>query len=270
MDNIDFEIIETPVYYGDLKTESESHKAIVRSDNNDLLSIMKNSYKPLYVNQFKEITNRLQKTSGFEFSGYSQFNGGRIILSYLKNNRRVKSINGFEMKDYMTIGSSFDGKTSTFIGASNIMIRCMNVWSQISKTNKFRHTISAESKIEEFLLSIEEYFTMQEKMYEEFDIWNNIKIKSDTVESAIKTIVDWDEEEDNSTKKINKANLLKKCAVEETTVLGDNLFGLFQSFTKYSTHYMNQKNKVFGNIVGSSANFNNKAYDIVKKLEYSL
>ena len=33
------------------------------------------------------------------------------------------------------------------------MIRCMNAFSQISKTNKFRHTISAESKIEEFELN---------------------------------------------------------------------------------------------------------------------
>jgi hypothetical protein len=268
--DLEFEVIESPVYYGDLQTESNNYKSLIRSDNNELLSIMKSSYKPLYVRDFKQMTNRLQKASGFEFEGYSEFDGGRVILGYLKNNQQINKMAGFDVKDYLVVGSSFNGKTSTFIGSSSIVIRCMNAFSRISKDNKFKHTISAESKLNEFVGSIEEYFALTKQMYEEFSIWNEISVKQDTAKLAIETMVDWDNHIDNSKQKQNKAEIIKKCMIEETNVFGSNLLGLFNGFTKYSSHYINEDKRSFGNIVGSGQRVNDKAYHIIKELEYSL
>lgn len=269
-DNIDFEVYSAPVYAGESYHKAENYQAVIRNDNESILSIMKDSYKPLYVSQFKEIVNRLQQASGFEFSGYSQFDGGRIILGYLKNNSGLNSVAGFEMKDYMTIGTSFNGKTSTFIGSTNVMIRCMNQWSRISKTNKFKHTISAESKLEDFLQSIEIYFQLKEEMYHEFNVWNSKQITEDTVKLAIEKFVDWNYEEENSTRKINRAELIRDCAIIETNAIGNNLFGLFNSFTRYTSHHVSDKSKVFGAITGTQYNMNQKAYSIVKELELAL
>lgn len=267
---LDFEIIEQPIYYGDLMSESDSYKGIVRNDNNDLLSIMKQSYQPFKVSDLENITNRFLKISGFEHHGYSEFKGGRIILSYLKSNK-ASFINNHKIENYLVIGSSCDGTTSTFIGNSSIMIRCMNAWGRIHKENKVRHTISAEVKLEEIIKSVENYYEHIDSMEKEFMIWNDIQINADTAKLAIEKVFEVDDVlEDNSPYKLNNAETLKSCIQIETNALGDSLFGLFQGMTRYSSHHIDKKKSAFGSITGTAANFNQKAHKVVRELELTL
>lgn len=71
------------------------------------------------------------------------------------------------------------------------------------------------------------------------------------------------------TEDMPKAELIKHCIQAETDAMGDNLWGLMNGFTLYSSHKMGSK-KSFGSMLGSQAHFNNKAYKVVKELELSL
>ena len=73
----------------------------------------------------------------------------------------------------------------------------MNAFSQISKQNKFKHTLSAESKLAEFLESVNDYFELTNNLYKNFAIWNNKVIDQTTKELAVVKIVEL-EEENNS------------------------------------------------------------------------
>jgi len=172
MSDLNYEVVESPIYYmgnEGFMVSDDRYKGLVRDDNNELLSVKRNSYNPLFIKDFKAITDKVQKASGFDFETYQEFDGGRIILSYLRNNQGLQSVAGFPMNNYMVIGSSFNGKTSTFIGSNSTMIRCMNAFSRISRTNRIRHTASADIKIEELINSIEDYFTITQNMYQEFE-----------------------------------------------------------------------------------------------------
>ena len=271
MERLNFEIIETPIYYGDLKQESVNHKGIVRNDNGNLLSIMSDSYYPLKMSEFNSITDRLANISGFELEKQQEFKGGKIVLSYLKNNVGTNKIGDFDIKDYMVLGNSFDGTSQIFIGTSTILLRCQNQFSRISQQNRIRHTATAPIKLEELVKSIEVYINERTELYTQFNKWNETRITPDLVKLAIERVVDWDNEEDNSARKINRVELIKKATQEEVNAVGMNMFGLLNGFTKYSTHMMNKdtsKNS-FGSIVGNTANFNTKAYNVLKQLEYA-
>lgn len=157
--DLNFEILESPVYYMDssgLIARSDKHKALVHSVSNEALSIMSDSYNPLSIKDFKEITNKLQKVSGFELEKQQVWKGGRVVLSYLKNNADVKTIAGFPTNNYLVFGTSYNGISQTFLGSSSVLIRCMNSFGRISKDNKIRHTINADVKINELVSSIEQ------------------------------------------------------------------------------------------------------------------
>ena len=81
LQNLTFEIKETPVLYnhnGEIVT-STSHKCIIK-DSGTQLSVMKSSYNPMYNADFEESVNRMSEISGFEISGYSEFDGGKNHL----------------------------------------------------------------------------------------------------------------------------------------------------------------------------------------------
>ena len=106
MSELNFEILERPVWYertDGLLVEDDRHKLLIRNDDSSVLSIMKNSYNPLLIKDFKEITNKVQKVSGFELEQYQEFDGGRVVLSYLKNNQELKTVAGFPMNNYMVM-----------------------------------------------------------------------------------------------------------------------------------------------------------------------
>ena len=68
--------------------------ALVRSDNNEILEIHKQSYNPFYNVEFKSLLDDLQKITGFENLAFQEYKGGKTILGYLENNKTDVQING--------------------------------------------------------------------------------------------------------------------------------------------------------------------------------
>ena len=271
INKLKFEVTKEPIFYGFNKNKHDGYCGLVRNDNDELLSIMKNSYHPLHMKDFQSLTNNLQKVSGFELIQQQEWNGGRIVLSYLENNQGINKIGDFEMKNYMVLGNSFDGTSSIFLGSSDIVIRCMNAFGRISKQNKIRHTSSSETKISELVKSLEIFFKEKEELYLKFSEWNGRMVNSEEIEYIIRKVTNLEEKlDENSTRRLNKAETIKMAVQRETNAMGDNLWGIMNGMTYYSTHLMQKENrKNFGNIVGNQANFNNKAFKVIQELEYT-
>ena len=94
LEKLSFEIKSAPVLYNVDGTvlNSGSHKVLYRSDNNSELSVMKNSYTPLLNQHFMETTERMSEISGFPIQGYSEFKGGSVVLSHLKNDQKNNQV----------------------------------------------------------------------------------------------------------------------------------------------------------------------------------
>lgn len=270
---LSFEISETPVLYnanGETIT-SKSHKAIIK-ENGALLSVMKSTYNPMKNEDFMESVNRMAEISGFEIAGYSEFKGGKTVLGHLKNNIENFEIGGHKIKDYLVLGSSFDGTHPFFIGTSTILIRCTNAFSHISQVEKVRHTKSAPKKREELFQALQVYFSDRKKMYNSLEKMMKVKVDRSIIEAAKEYVFKLSKQDmlegNLSTRKTNQMEMVHLDILGEMHEVGGTAFGLFQGFTKYTTHTANQKddNKVFGNIFGTVSEVNKRAYQFATSL----
>lgn len=272
LEKLSFEIQESPVLYsinGEILT-SKKNKVLSRSDNNKEISTMKVSYHPMLNEHFMESTERMQEISGFEFMGYSEISGGSVIISHLKNNSEDNKINGNRIKDYLILGSSFDGRYPFFIGTTTEFLRCENQFSRISKLEKVRHTKSSPKKIEELLKTLEIYFLNKKRMYTNFEKMVSYEIDEATRRLAtdyVMGITQQDRLENKvSSRKLNQLEMLELVMGTEMDELGKNLWGFFNGVTLYTTKILEQKEDIFGNIFGVKAELNNRAYSFSTNL----
>lgn len=272
LEKLSFEIQESPVLYsvnGEILTSS-THKVIIKVDSNFQLSVMKNSYNPMLNSDFMETTERMKEISGFEFSGYSEIDNGRILLAHMKNNLKDFSIDGNKIEDYLLLGSSHDGRFSFFVGTTTVLIRCKNQFSHITQAEKVRHTKSAPKRREDLMRSLDVYFQARKMMYSNFDKMLTVKVDEKLKQDAIDYILGISKEDrlDSkiSTRKLNIMEVLNQDISYEMGDLGKNAFGLLNGVTKFTTHHREQKESIFGNVFGSNADINNRAYEFAMDL----
>ena len=267
LNSLSFEIQESPVLYshnGEILT-SKTHKVISRNDNGKEISTMKNSYFPTYNAHLTESTERMAEISGFKIEGYSEFDGGKIVFAHLKNTLENFKISGFKIDDYLLLGSSFDGRFPFFLGTTTNFLRCINQFSRISKVERIRHTKSAPRKVDELLRGLEIYFQTRKQMYENFERMLNVTLDETAKQLAYDYVLQISKEDrlsnEISTRKANQMEVLRNSVFTEINDLGDNLFAIFNGVTRYTTHEMYAKEKTFGNIFGTSALINKRAYE---------
>lgn len=265
---LSFEIAESPVIY-DVNGQvynSKTHKVIHKvEDPSSVISVMKNSYTPMFNSDFMESVDRLGEISGMPIEGYSEFGDGKIVMGFLKNNIEDFKIGGHKIQDYLMVGSSFDGRYPFFVGTSTVLIRCQNQFSRISKVTKIKHTKSAPLRREELFQTLETYFLNRKKMYENFEKFIKIEVSPEVRQLAIDKIMQVSEEdrleEKISTRKQNLINTLQADITTEFNDLGENVWALFNGVTRFTTHHINPKERVFGNVFGTPAEYNQRAYE---------
>jgi hypothetical protein len=243
------------------------YKAVTRNDNGGVLSVMKKSYSPMTNTEFLEVVSKIQEISGFKLAGFNEFRQGRKVLGFLENDKEDLYIGGHKIKDYFLVGNSFDGSTSFFQGTSTILIRCQNQFSQINVMNKIRHTKSIGRKLEEFYSYLDFYFNKRNELYKTFEQLGNITLTENLRENLIKAALGVKEVTDKeiSARKQNQIDLLRSTILAETLELGENMWGAFNGVTKYTTHEIETKNPIFGNVFGNQADINNRAMEFATK-----
>lgn len=241
--------------------------ALVRTDNSKILEIHKESYNPFYNIEFRSLMDELQKITGFENLTYSEFKGGNVVLGYLENNSKENiQVNGFDVNKYLVLGNSHDGSKGIFLGTSEIMLRCMNQFGAILKSNVVRHTKNNFSRIEDLKRAYETYFKETEKTIEIYAKMQKINIDQSLIDMVTKRLFDIDNTEEKiSTRKENQIIDFQASIASETKDLGNNMFGLFHAVTHYTTHKLKGEN-VVGNLFGTANKMNEKGYKAIAEL----
>lgn len=264
-----WDITENPVFQG---TDAQNiaivdgSKALVRNDNNETLAIVKKSYNPMTTEAFLTTMEKLVKITGFNIEGFAEFKNGQKILGFLKNDKDNLNIGGHAIKDHLLIGNAF-GDTSFFLGTSTILIRCQNQFSQIEKISKIRHTKSFSVKLEELYHYVEFYYSKRDELYKTFERLGNVNTNEAMREKMIRFVLGVKEttETEISTRKLNQMDLLRANIVTEIADLGDNMFGLFNGITRYTTHDIISKEPSFGSVFGIKAEINAKALQFAEQ-----
>jgi hypothetical protein len=259
LDSLNWEV-ETQKLYNANGKALRDYRLLVRDDTNSVLNVCKKSYKPTLNATFKDVVNQMRRVTGFELDGFVEGYGGRKLFAYLKSERNKMA--GFDFDNYMVIGNSHDYSSGFFLATTHTMIRCENQWSNVKKNQLYSipHTSASEERIEALVARFEVFMEDLNKTKRELELWKQIDVDQTLREMMIQRILNIElGEEDCPPRKKAKMEILTSSIETEMADIGENLLGLFQGVTHYTTHRLEQKNRVFGNMNGNSLNINNKA-----------
>ena len=257
-----WDIIEKPIYANN--NPLAGYKAIFRNDNGQLLNVAKKTYTPTSNARFVEVVERLHEITGFPIRCYDEFEGGKKVLAFLECMEPIK-VQGYDFQDFMLIGNSHDSSTGFFIGNSSKMIRCANRFSKIFRQLQVRHTKNHDAEIEQLLRYVETYMNQRKGLFQKMERFADVKIDQSLKDALAERLVRMTEEEkagkaEISTRKQNLLYDIERSIDIECKALGDNLFGLLNGITHYTTHTRKTKEQVFGNALGSLARINEEAF----------
>lgn len=242
--------------------ELSNYQAIVRTDNQHVLSVAKKTYHPATNERFIEVVSKIHELTGFEVEGYSVFQQGRKVLAFLKNNEKMK-IGNFESDNYMVVGNSFDCSTGFFTGISNVVIRCTNQFSRMNVSQNIRHNKQINLKLDELVRFYKDYMDHQNQLTKTFERWNDVLITPTTVNSFVDHVLGVPQEKISTFKMNSKTNLFHSINTEISS-MGSTAYGLFNGLTHYTTHAVKSSNKIFGNSLGHAYQLNERGFSFLK------
>lgn len=255
--------VQTQKLYNQQGQSLRDYKLLVRSDTGALLNVCKKSYQPTLNLKFKETVEKMSKITGFEFNGFLEAYGGKKVFAYLKSQNQ--KVAGFDFENYMVIGNSHDYSSGFFIATVHEMIRCQNQWSKLKKgaLHTIPHTSSSENRISDLVLRFENYMEEISQNKRKLEMWKEIEISPVLRDMMIERVlnIDLGMEDSVPTRTQNRLDSLNLAMEKEMKDVGNNLLGLFQGVTYYTTHLLNQKNKMYGNLIGNSYLLNDRAME---------
>lgn len=231
--------------------------AFIREDTNTVLGINGDNYVPYQNEELLELLFKISNQTGLQVHKGGSFKGGRRVYFQLKSNDLI--INNDKIEGYLTGLNAFDASLSLAFGNSSVTISCMNTfWRAYRQVNtKLRHSKLMRPKIEEILKKIDVLLVEEQVQFKEIEKLGNTKLSPEVKELVTRKLFEMSVEERLDSPELStrtKNNLFRFNAdlTMELAQKGDNLWGLFNGVTRYTTHSMkktdNTEAKMFGKI----------------------
>jgi hypothetical protein len=237
----------------DLQTTSgitlEGHKAIVREDTKDVLSVRGKDYYPYQNYELIELLDRVSGRTGLEIHRGGFFGEGQKVFVQLKSDNL--KLGNDRIEGYLTGINSFDGSSSLAFGPSNITISCQNKFFAAFRelNTKVRHTRNMVLKVDEICRGLEGVLQEEKKVFDSI-----VQLSETTFDDVMKErftkqlfniAKDVDIKDLDSLPSVTR-NKLSRFYIDlngELQQKGDNMWGLFSGITKYTTHSLSKEDK---------------------------
>lgn len=132
-------------------------KAIRRTDNKVVLSVMSDRYRPVTTEDKKSFYKALVGSGKAEFERALSFNGGRKIALTAKLGSIMK-VGPDDINKYFALFDSFDGTLPFGVMITPIRIVCQNTLTLALKTSqtmfKIRHSVNVNNRVEEAMRAL--------------------------------------------------------------------------------------------------------------------
>lgn len=152
---------------------------------------------------------------------------------------------------------------------TNYIYRCENMFSSTQKGLRVFHTKGHDSKIDVAVKQYEMYYNARTGFYEMMEGFANIPTTASMRNDFMNTVLRIDDGKELSARMRNIRDSLTSCIAQESAELGNNLFGLFNGLTRYTSHVLESRNKIFGNPFGHSNTLNQRGYQFCQEVAKS-
>lgn len=247
--------------------------ALVREDTNTVLGINGDGYQPYQNEELLDLLYKISNQTGLQVHTGGSFKGGQKVFFQLKSNDLV--INNDKIEGYISGLNSFDGSTALAFGTSSTTISCMNTfWRTYRQVNtKLRHSSLMKPRIEEILCKIDLLLNEEQEQFKEIEKLGNITMSAEVRELVTRKLFEISVEEKLDSNELStrtKNNLFRFNAdlTMELAQKGDNLWGLFNGVTRYTTHSMKKTDNTEAKMFGKTGNIERKIYaDLLEMLQ---
>ena len=236
--------------------EIPERKALIRDDNNKVLSVQGEGYQMYQNSQLVELLDRVSSQVGLPIHSGGLFGDGRKVFVQMKSNDLKLGTD--KVEGYITGINSFDGSTSLAFGPSNLTISCQNTFFAVFKSleTRIKHTKNMDLRIEDVCRGMEQALVEEVKMFETIKRLSEAEFGAKERELTTKMLfniakdVKLNEIEALSTVTKNRVSAFEADLLRELKEKGNTLWGLFSGVTRYTTHSLGKtdstENKMFG------------------------
>lgn len=245
---LDFTINKYPLGAtdSDNNTLITPYYGLFNSKSGECLNTCKSGYSVSQNSEVVEMILRGMEKFGdtLQVSKAGSLNGGRKVFIQMEIAGHSK-VGDDIIKRYITAIDSNDGSTGLSIGISDVVMHCQNQFFKFYKAGeaKFRHTATIAAKIQSIPRLIE---TALDQSLEQVRIYNKFistPLSRNLADKMVKEVLGYDsvftsvEEQAKLTgRSINIMETLYSNIETETNIVGNNVWGLFNGLTRYTTH----------------------------------
>lgn len=238
---LDFHIHKQPLFGADEKGNQliTPYFGLFNGKSGECINTCKAGYT---VSQNADIVDMILKGSkGFgnlKVSKAGSINGGRRIFIQLAVEGEAK-VGEDKIIRYITIIDSNDGSTSLSVGIGDKVMHCQNQFFKFydQSDSKFRHTSTLDEKIASLPYRIEEALDKSLKQMELYRKFLSTPLTKKLAQDAIDRVLDIKITDKETPRQLLMMDNMDKALEIELGICGNNVWGLFNAITRYTTHF---------------------------------
>jgi phage/plasmid-like protein (TIGR03299 family) len=254
----------------------ESHNALCRGDNGNVLGVVGNRYVPYQNYNLVELAYLLgDQNQDLRIATGGEFNGGRQVFVQLELPQLELELSG-SPKDtalrYITIINGHDGKSSLRFGYTNKLLSCKNMFTSVSRDLQYGvyHSSKIDQRVDAIVRQLKQIEDEERSFYVIADSLSKKKVSRKIVTDFAYNLIGVANREKESKQFERKLEQLLSAIRVEMASKGDNAWGLFNGVTYFTTHMSKVPNRsnsrLESKIIGSGMKLDNRALELVQKL----
>jgi len=247
--------------------------AIIREDNNAVLSVMGDGYEPYNNSELLELLHNITQSTGLEIHKGGMFGGGEKVYFQLKSDNLI--LNGDKIEGYVSGINSFDGSTSLSFGHSTLTISCMNTFFSVYKQldSKIKHSASMRPRIDTILFGIDKLLKEEKHNFDTIRKMSEIPATPEMIEFVKETILNLSKQDmllvdDMSGKRKSRIDAFEFDLKREMQQKQNSVWGVMSGVTRYTTHTANKNENraMLNKIVGGVGDRERKVWNHFEKM----
>ncbi len=256
---LSWEVEEKKIHYDNVIIPNR--KALIRNDNQQVLSILSNSYKLFNNEDLKELCKKIEKKANYHLRGFTELQAGKKVLAFMQR-AGFQKINNVPTREFLVIGNSFDGSSSLFVGYTSHMIRCKNQFTDSLRILESKHLKGQVHQKIDVLQVLSHFYKQRAKTLKRLTNMQRVIISEKDISRLVRLIIGHAERDVYS----GQEKRLRESIDREIAYFGKNAWGLFNGITHYTSNVINNGNNSFGNVSGESQRINKIAMDFLISL----
>lgn len=232
--DLSWNVSKRPIF---LDGKDTGFSAIQRDDTGKVFQMAK-SYEIMQNWETLQLCEISAGEAGYNLSNLGYLGDGELIFIQATTGKTVVGNSG--ITKYVTVLNSHDGSTALKWGNSMINVICLNTFYMAYRSiqNAAKHTVNMRDRIKGMLNAFASAAKQEKSLYDDLARLVDTPLSKQAIFTVVETVFDVKEADINKapTRTQNQIRELKDSVTLEINRQGNNLWGLFNGVTHYTTH----------------------------------